>query len=111
VGYFTKYGDVADFYPIKHLYKKYVRLIAQFLKVPPKILNRKSTPGLWVGQTTEGELSNQLGFPVTYEALDDMFEHLEKRDSHGTDEKYQKLFTLVQKNIHKSLLSPELEGI
>jgi NAD+ synthase len=111
VGYFTKYGDVADFYPIKHLYKKYVHLIAQFLKVPPKIINRKSTAGLWVGQTTEGEISDQLGFPITYDTLDDMLEHLEKKDYDVTDEKYQKLFTLVQKNVHKSLLSPELEGI
>lgn len=111
MGYFTKYGDVADFYPIKHLYKKYVRLIAQFLKVPPKILNRKSTAGLWAGQTTEGEISDQLGFPITYETLDDMLEHLEQSDYDVTDEKYQKLFSLVQKNIHKSLLSPEIEGI
>jgi NAD+ synthase len=110
VGYFTKFGDVADFYPIKHLYKKYVRLIAQFLKVPSKILSRKSTAGLWIGQTTEGEISDQLGFPITYEVLDDMLEHLENRDYDTNDEKYKKLFTLVQKNIHKSQLSPELAG-
>jgi NAD+ synthase len=111
VGYFTKYGDVADFYPIKHLYKKYVRLIAQFLRLPPKILNRTSTAGLWAGQTTEGEISEQLGFDITYKTLDDMLEHLEKQDFDTMDDRYQKLFALVQKNVHKSLLAPALEGI
>jgi NH3-dependent NAD+ synthetase len=88
-----------------------VRLIAQFLKIPSTILNRKSSAGLWVGQTSEGEISDQLGFPITYETLDDMLEHLEKKDYDAQDDKYQKLFALVQKNIHKSILPPALEEI
>jgi len=110
LGYFTKYGDVADFYAIKHLYKKYVRLIAQFLRIPPKIIQRTSTAGLWEGQTTEGEISEQLGFSITYKELDDMLEHLEKQDFDTSDESYQRLFALVQKNTHKSQLAPALEG-
>jgi len=62
VGYFTKYGDGGvDILPIGGLYKTDVRLIAKYLEVPQKILNKEPTAGLWPGQTDEGELGIKYG--------------------------------------------------
>lgn len=109
IGYFTKYGDgAADFLPILHLYKKEVRKMAKFLKIPPKIIDRKPTAGLWEGQTTEGEVSQQLGFPITYEKLDEMLENLANNTFDLDNEEYQNLLKLREKNRHKSQLPPSL---
>jgi NAD+ synthase len=66
VGYFTKHGDSGvDLLPLGNLVKKEVRELARFLKIPPEIIDKVPSAGLWAGQTDEGE----MGF--TYEALDD----------------------------------------
>ena len=65
VGYFTKHGDSGvDILPLGNLVKKEVRELARFLKVPPAIIDKPPSAGLWEGQTDEAE----MGF--TYEALD-----------------------------------------
>lgn len=65
LGYYTKYGDGgADFLPIGSLYKTQVRLLAQEIGVPKKIIDKPPTPSLWDGHTAEGE----LGF--SYEKAD-----------------------------------------
>lgn len=65
VGYFTKHGDSGvDILPLGNLVKKQVRELAHFLEVPPAIIAKPPSAGLWEGQTDEGE----MGF--TYEALD-----------------------------------------
>lgn len=57
LGYFTKWGDGAgDVYPIINLYKTQVRILGKYLGLPSKIVNKPSSPGLWPGQTAEGEL-------------------------------------------------------
>lgn len=57
VGYFTKYGDGGvDMLPIGCLYKKQVRMLAEGLGVPPEIIDKAPTAGLWPGQTDEGSL-------------------------------------------------------
>ncbi len=57
LGYFTKRGDGAvDVSPIGALSKRHVRTLAMELGVPPRIVTRVSTAGLWAGQTDEGEL-------------------------------------------------------
>ncbi len=57
VGYFTKYGDGAvDFQPLGDLYKTQICQLAKFLKIPPPIISKPPTAGLWVGQTDEKEL-------------------------------------------------------
>jgi len=67
VGYFTKYGDGGvDILPIGGLYKTEVRLIAEYLNVPKKILEKKPTAGLWPGQTDEEELG------IKYDLLDEI---------------------------------------
>jgi NAD+ synthase len=65
VGYFTKHGDSGvDILPLGNLVKKEVRELARFLKIPPEIIAKTPSAGLWAGQTDEGE----MGF--SYEALD-----------------------------------------
>jgi len=64
-GYFTKFGDSGvDILPIGNLVKQEVRELAAYLEIPPVIIDKPPTAGLWPGQTDEGE----MGF--TYEALD-----------------------------------------
>ncbi len=61
-GYFTKFGDGgADFLPIGDLYKVQVREMAHHLGLPPEIVDKTPTAGLWPGQTDEGELGISYG--------------------------------------------------
>jgi NAD+ synthase len=72
VGYFTKYGDGgADFQPIGDLYKTQVYQLARYLKIPPPIIKKPPTAGLWVGQTDEKELR------MNYATLDKILYGLE----------------------------------
>jgi len=65
IGYFTKYGDGGvDIIPLGNQVKREVRELASFLGVPPEIINKPPSAGLWPGQTDEGD----LGF--SYEELD-----------------------------------------
>jgi NAD+ synthase len=65
VGYFTKYGDGgADLLPLGLLTKGEVRALAAYLGVPPDIVMRTPSAGLWPGQTDEDEMG------LTYEVLD-----------------------------------------
>ena len=65
VGYFTKYGDGAvDCNPLGRLYKQQVRQLGRHLGVPAGIAAKKSTAGLWAGQTDEEELG------IDYDTLD-----------------------------------------
>jgi NAD+ synthase len=67
IGYFTKYGDGGvDFEPIGMLYKNEVREIARILKIPEKIILKPPSPGLWVGQTDEGEIG------LLYDTIDEI---------------------------------------
>jgi len=65
LGYFTKWGDGAgDIYPIISLYKTQVRKMARAIGIDERIAGKPSSPGLWPGQTAEGELG------MSYEELD-----------------------------------------
>jgi len=65
VGYFTKYGDGGvDILPLGSLLKRQVKELARFLGIPQAIIDKPPSPGLWEGQTDEGE----LGF--SYDELD-----------------------------------------
>jgi len=65
VGYFTKYGDGGvDIEPLGELYKHEVRELARTLGVPGPIIERPPSPGLWPGQTDEGEMG------ITYAEID-----------------------------------------
>ena len=70
----TKYGDGGvDVLPIGHLYKTQVRQLARFLKIPPKIIEKTPSAGLWPGQTDEEELG------ISYEELDRILHCLHDR--------------------------------
>jgi len=65
VGYSTKYGDSGvDIQPLGALTKGEVRELARYLGVPPRIVGKPPSAGLWKGQTDEGEMG------ITYKDLD-----------------------------------------
>jgi NAD+ synthase len=67
MGYFTRYGDGGvDFLPIGGLYKTDVRKLAEEIGIPSEITKKKPSPGLWEGQTAEGELG------ISYSKLDNI---------------------------------------
>lgn len=56
-GYFTKYGDGAsDLLPLADLYKTQVRVLARYLGLPSRIIEKEPSARLWLGQTSEKEL-------------------------------------------------------
>jgi NAD+ synthase len=64
-GYFTKYGDGGcDLLPLGALYKTQVKVLAQYLGLPERIIEKTPSARLWPGQTDESE----LGLP--YDELD-----------------------------------------
>ena len=65
IGYFTKFGDGAcDLLPLGSLTKGEVRDLARELGLPPRIIEKAPSAGLWAGQTDEGEMG------LTYADLD-----------------------------------------
>jgi NAD+ synthase len=67
LGFFTKYGDGgADLLPLGNLLKREVHGLAEYLKIPKHICSKTPSPGLWPGQTDEGELG------ASYDQLDDL---------------------------------------
>ena len=57
IGYFTKYGDgAADILPLGRLLKSEVRHLAADLDIPPSIVDKPPSAGLWSGQTDEEEM-------------------------------------------------------
>lgn len=97
VGYFTKHGDGAtDILPIGGLYKKQVRLLAEELGIPRRIIAKPPTAGLWPGQTDEGEMG------ISYDELDDILERVEKRKSQVRAKvKVEKVKKMIRKSEHK----------
>ncbi len=65
IGFFSKFGDAGvDLLPMGDLYKTQVREMARHLGVPEKVIDKVPSPGLWRGQTDEGELG------ISYDDLD-----------------------------------------
>ena len=65
IGYMTKGGDgLADYNPLATLTKHQLRILAKFLEVPERLINKTPSADLWEGQTDEGE----MGF--SYQELD-----------------------------------------
>lgn len=104
LGYGTLFGDTASAVnPLGDLYKTQVWQLAGAIKVPEKIIKKKPSADLWVGQTDEGE----MGF--TYRDVDRLLygmiderrteEELVKR---GFERKLvKKVQSVVQKNQFK----------
>lgn len=84
LGYTTIYGDNAcAFNPIGDLYKTQIWEFARYLNIPEKIINKKPSADLWVGQTDEGE----MGF--TYLEVDKYL--MQKIDNNKSKEELLKL--------------------
>jgi NAD+ synthase len=67
IGFFTKYGDGGvDFEPLGMLYKNEVKKIARILSIPESIIKKTPSPGLWKGQTDEGEIG------ISYDMIDEI---------------------------------------
>ena len=64
LGYFTKWGDMADINPLLLLTKKEVYVLAKFLQLPNSIIEKAPSAELWEGQTDEDELG------LTYTQID-----------------------------------------
>jgi len=102
VGFFTKHGDGGvDLKPIGELYKHEVRELARVLGIPEPIIERVPTPGLWPGQTDEGEMG------ITYAELDAILAAWEvgkKLDL--PPDRVAKVENMVARSAHKRALPP-----
>ena len=98
IGYFTKYGDGGvDFEPLGLLYKSEVRALAKVLNIPEKIIKKPPSPGLWPGQTDEGEIG------LSYDTIDEVLYRIDyDLDFDGLDKaKVKKVEDLIRKAGHK----------
>jgi NAD+ synthase len=93
LGYYTKYGDGGvDILPIGGLLKSEVRALARELGVPPRVIDKAPTAGLWVGQTDEAE----MGF--SYDTLEKFLTH---GGSAVPDAVARRIVTLQRASEHK----------
>ncbi|MHC1610854.1 MAG: NAD(+) synthase [Candidatus Methanospirareceae archaeon] len=79
IGYFTKYGDgAADILPLGDVLKTEERKLAEELKIPAEIIEKRPSAGLWEGQTDEAEIG------MSYDVLDKILLALERGDFNGS---------------------------
>jgi len=109
LGYYTKYGDGgSDFMPLGDLYKTQVYMLARYLQLPEKIIEKNPTAGLWKGQTDEKE----IGLP--YEKVDIILYGIERKmdrgriaEMAGVEQKdVDRIYSMVEKNEHKRRFPP-----
>jgi NAD+ synthase len=102
VGYFTKFGDGGvDLEPLGELYKHEVRALAGALGVPQPIIDRAPSPGLWPGQTDEGEMG------ITYDEIDAILAAWEAGEVPGLPaDRIAKVEGMVARSAHKRALPP-----
>jgi NAD+ synthase len=102
IGYFTKYGDGGcDLLPIGGLVKSQVRVLARELGIPPAIVERTPSAGLWIGQTDEEE----MGF--TYAELE---RYLDEGPQGVPPALAMRIERLIRASDHKRQLPPMPEA-
>jgi NAD+ synthase len=105
IGYFTKYGDGgADIFPIAHLYKTEVRVLADYLGVPHGVVTKPSSPNLWEGHKAIDEIPAE--YDVMDRALVQLFDEGKSREivSKNTGLSLEKISEIVSRNersLHK----------
>lgn len=104
LGYGTIYGDMASaINPLGDLYKTQVWQLAEELGVPKKIIEKKPTADLWIGQTDEDELG--ISYKVADKLLYFMIDERKTDDELvelGFDRKLiERIRLMVQKNQFK----------
>lgn len=108
IGYFTKYGDGGvDFEPLGLIYKNEVRKLARILKIPEKIITKPPSPGLWHGQTDEGEIG------LSYDTIDEILYRIDNAlnlDDLNAEE-VKKVLSLMKKAEHKNQMPPSYNFI
>lgn len=98
IGYFTKHGDGgADLLPLGQLLKSEVRALARELNVPPAIIERTPSAGLWLGQSDEEE----MGFSYS-----DLERYLEEGPQGVSPAMAMKIERLIRSSEHKRALPP-----
>jgi NAD+ synthase len=102
VGFFTKYGDGGvDLEPLGELYKHEVRELACVLGIPQPIIDRAPSPGLWPGQTDEGEMG------ITYAEIDAVLAAWQAgQDPDLPAERIAKVEGMVARSKHKRAMPP-----
>jgi NAD+ synthase len=71
LGYGTIFGDLASgINPIGDLYKTQILQLADYLRIPEKIIKKAPSADLWAGQTDEGEIG------YTYQQIDSLLYYL-----------------------------------
>lgn len=102
VGFFTKYGDGGvDLEPMGDLFKHEVRGLAQAVGVPQEVVNRTPSPGLWPGQTDEGEMG------ITYAEIDAILAAWDAgREPDLPAASIAKVRGMVERSAHKRALPP-----
>jgi NAD+ synthase len=102
VGFFTKWGDGGvDLEPLGELYKHEVRALGKALGVPQPIIDRAPSPGLWPGQTDEGEMG------ITYAALDAILDAWDRGvEPDQPPESIAKVKAMVARSEHKRAMPP-----
>jgi len=105
VGYSTKYGDGGvDLLPLGNVYKTQVWELARQLGVPPQIVERPPTAGLWPGQTDEGEMG------ITYAQLDRVLRAIESGDTANVEPAtLAKVQNMMARSEHKRHMPPAFE--
>jgi NAD+ synthase len=102
VGYYTKWGDGGvDLEPLGKLYKHEVRALASILGVPQPIIDRAPSPGLWPGQTDEGEMG------ITYAEIDAILAAWEAGETPDLPaDRIAKVEGMVARSEHKRAMPP-----
>ena len=102
VGFFTKYGDGGvDLEPLGELSKNQVRELARELGVPQEIITRTPSPGLWPGQTDEGEMG------ITYAEIDAILDAWARGQEPGLPaDRIAKVEGMVARSAHKRAMPP-----
>jgi NAD+ synthase len=107
IGYFTKGGDgLVDVNPLGLYFKSEIYAMAEFLGLPPEVIQARPTADLGISEDDESE----LGF--TYPELERAIKHLEKYEIIPSEElsKFEnileKVKALHKKSQHKRELPP-----
>ncbi|MCJ7587891.1 MAG: NAD+ synthase [Candidatus Aminicenantes bacterium] len=109
IGYGTIHGDMAcAINPLGDLYKTQIRELGRTLGLPPKILRKKPTAGLWPGQTDEDEIG------MSYAEVDRILYHLvdlreTRREIAGRSidrRKVERIASLIRSSEFKRKLPP-----
>lgn len=106
LGYGTKYGDLAcDFMPLGDLYKQEVIELANFVELPPEIVEKEPSAELFEGQTDAQDLGASYGeIDPVLQRLDQGVENLISKGMKPT--LIHNIFNRVENNKHKSETPP-----